>query len=246
MAIDVDEVRQRARRHASRDDERLTQPQRMEVGGGGGGAGGCEVGLFRVKYGSDQGDYIVCRTWDGSVEGDTDVPVAKPYLCRRSPFDGQTRDGISYEYSSHVRRTASVGEGEEEEIEVQVLTPLYVAGDEILAVRGISRGTTVFEEAQSGRTASLTTRVDDNTGIFHCTAPPLVAEGDGADVRWGSGVRYAMIVTNVSYNDVTLDGGRGDVLPAQGREVGMYGLGAALVWQELSSRRAFANEHDEE
>ena len=35
---------------------------------------------FRIK--SVQNDYLTCRTWDGTNDGDTDVLIAKPFLLR--------------------------------------------------------------------------------------------------------------------------------------------------------------------
>lgn len=92
---------------------------------------------FRVK--SVYADLLVCRTWDGADEGGEDVLVAKPYLLRRSPFDGQTRDGISYAYTSHFERTATL----DEETEDQVIVPSYVEDDLIYGISNIEGGTNV-------------------------------------------------------------------------------------------------------
>ena len=103
---------------------------------------GSIVRQFRVK--SVGNDHITCRTWDGTTEGDTDVKVAKPYLLRRTPFDGETRDGITCTYSSACERQASDGVDTED----QVIVDSYIADDIIYAIRVIVGGTdtTVSDE----------------------------------------------------------------------------------------------------
>lgn len=64
--------------------------------------------------------------------GDQIFNIAKPWLLRRRPYDGQgkiVRDGISYTYQSNFERTASRGEGEELEEEKQVIIPQYWVGE---------------------------------------------------------------------------------------------------------------------
>lgn len=66
--------------------------------------------------------------------------------------------------------------------------------------------------------ATLTTRTDDDTGLLTDVAHGL-SVGDVVDVYWsGAGnVRYGMSVATVPTADTfTVDGGAGDVLPAQG------------------------------
>jgi len=59
---------------------------------------------------------------------------------------------------------------------------------------------------------SLTTRTDDNTGVVTASGHGL-ATSDVVDVYWSGGVRYGMDAT-VSGDEVTVDGGAGDVLPS--------------------------------
>lgn len=100
-------------------------------------AGTVTVALFQVV--SVQTDYLVCNPLDGATGvASTDVVnVALPYLLRRTPFDGSTREGISYTYTSNIQRTASDGS----DTETQVIVPSYAAGDSIFAMRGVLRGT---------------------------------------------------------------------------------------------------------
>ena len=61
---------------------------------------------------------------------------------------------------------------------------------------------------------TLGTRTDDDTGVVTLSTGHGIATSDVVDVYWSGGVRYGMTAT-VSTNDVTVDGGSGDVLPAQ-------------------------------
>jgi len=55
------------------------------------------VGLFHYK--SHYGDYVIGRTWDGVLEGDNDVLIAKPLDLRfsddRSTDLAGRRDGAA-------------------------------------------------------------------------------------------------------------------------------------------------------
>jgi len=73
-------------------------------------------------------DYLTCRPWDSTVLEDL-LSVAKPWMLRRTPFDGRTRGGISYDYASATRRVATrTGEAE-----TQVVVPRYLVADVIYA-----------------------------------------------------------------------------------------------------------------
>lgn len=77
-------------------------------------------------------DYLTCRTWDGETQGDTNILVAKPWSLRKTGWENETRDGVTYsDYMAGAQeRTAT--EGEDSESQVVVIT--YMAGDEIYAV----------------------------------------------------------------------------------------------------------------
>jgi len=66
----------------------------------------------------------------------------------------------------------------------------------------------------AGESFYMGTRTDDNTGVFTLAGHSL-SNGDVVDVFWSGGMRYGMTAI-VSGDDVTLDGGTGDVLPVQG------------------------------
>ena len=117
-----------------------------------GGGGGSRPGRFWVM--SLEQDYLICRAWDGTTDqdgepilGQEDIPVALPFLLSRSPFDYDeeseddpiVRDGYTYVYGSHDRRLAI--SADTKEVHVEVITPRYVEGDEILASRDVIGGT---------------------------------------------------------------------------------------------------------
>lgn len=80
---------------------------------------------------SEAGDYLVCLPLNvGAADRAANyVAVAKPPLLRRTPYDGATRNGISYTYTGANTRTADDGSSTED----QIITDDYVAGDEIHA-----------------------------------------------------------------------------------------------------------------
>lgn len=98
--------------------------------------GGSAVQQFKFK--SMGGDYIYAAPWDGTTEG-AQIKVAKPYLLRRTPFDGKSRNGISYTYSADDAREATNGT----DIEQQSIIPTYVVGDIVYAARAVIGGTEV-------------------------------------------------------------------------------------------------------
>ena len=66
---------------------------------------------------------------------------------------------------------------------------------------------------------TLSTRTDDDTGVATLsTGHTIVSSGLLVDVYWSGGARYGMTATK-STNDITLDGGAGDNLPAQSTAV---------------------------
>lgn len=66
----------------------------------------------------------------------------------------------------------------------------------------------------AGNAGSLTTRTDANTGVATLSEGHGIETADQVDVFWSGGSRYGMEAT-VSVNDVTIDGGGGDDLPAE-------------------------------
>ena len=137
-----DSQQQRVRQRWLRDSGRreVHQPQRSDVPFGGTAGRPARFRLIEVG-----GDWLRCHTWNGEVEGETDVYVAKPWLLRRTPFDGY---GVSsrlphfhYEFTQHWERKQFDSAAEDPfEYEVQVVVPKYVpqrddyVGDLIVAM----------------------------------------------------------------------------------------------------------------
>lgn len=69
-----------------------------------------------------------------SIEDDfigcTNGVIWKPFLLRRTPFDGEIVNGITYTYSDGETRSATDGV----DTETQLITPDYYIGEEILCV----------------------------------------------------------------------------------------------------------------
>ncbi len=98
----------------------------------------------QLRYKSMQDDHIVCRSWNGTTEGDTDILVAKPYYLRLSPFDGTTNaSGWLLTYINGQARTAS--KSGETDVS-QSIDPPYAVNDLIYAIAP-SGGTAVTVSA---------------------------------------------------------------------------------------------------
>lgn len=99
----------------------------------GGSVGG--LSTYRVK--SRTGEYLVCRTWDGTTEGSTDVKVAKSFSCRRPTTETLGGVVITYAYTNgsdslNDSRTAT-GTGVSE---TQMVVPYWTV-DGVIAVATI-------------------------------------------------------------------------------------------------------------
>ena len=108
--------------------------------------GGSPEGSQRFLIDSDEGDYLVCYPFDGETVGDDPVNVAKPYLLRKTPFDGNTRNGVSYAYdiSDPAKRVAT--KVSDSTTQTEVITPSYqVAEDEVWATKVDTGGTGVVD-----------------------------------------------------------------------------------------------------
>ena len=83
------------------------------------------------------GDWMNCSHYDGARAGSLDVRIAKPYILRRTPWDGATREGVEYDYITDQRRNADFGNRHE----TQVILPTYIPGDLLYASGPIAGGT---------------------------------------------------------------------------------------------------------
>lgn len=104
---------------------------------GGGGAIGIDPPrtvpyrpVVRMRFKSEDNDYITCRRWDGTTEGTEDVLVAKPWKLRHDADNYGTITSLSTTSASEVD-VDDGGGGEDEE--TWVVTPSYETNDEIYA-----------------------------------------------------------------------------------------------------------------
>lgn len=105
---------------------RPTQPK--PTGKAGGGSPVIVLTLI-----SHQDDYLECQDGNSNT-----VYVAKPYMLRRTPFDGVAGGGVAYEYSSSFaanQQRIATSVANPSEVETQYITPTYTAGEEIYAVK---------------------------------------------------------------------------------------------------------------
>ncbi len=99
----------------------------------------------------------------------------------------------------------------------------------------------------AGKAGTLSTRTDDDTGVVTLASGHGVTTQDTVDVFWSGGAAYGFAVTNVATDDVTIDLGSGDVLPAQDTvvvvtprveiEIDLDGDAIALIAAHCTKRR---------
>ena len=70
------------------------------------------------------------------------------------------------------------------------------------------------ERSVDGKQSTAWTKTDANTGTATLASGHGILQDDKVDVFWDGGVRYNMDAITVAGNDVTVDGGAGDDLPA--------------------------------
>lgn len=120
-------------------------------GAGGGGA------VIQTQITSIGDDHLVCVSLIGTIVGTTDILVAKNYLNRRTPFDGNTVGNYSYVNSTAVDRVvtivSSVGFKE-----IQTIIPRYSVGDLVYATETTGQ---VMEVTVAGSPV-VVTKVDIN------------------------------------------------------------------------------------
>ena len=66
----------------------------------------------------------------------------------------------------------------------------------------------------AGKSGTLTTRTDDNTGIVTVASGHGITASDTVDVYWAAGRRYGVDVTATDATTISIDLGAGDNLPA--------------------------------
>jgi hypothetical protein len=73
---------------------------------------------------------------------------------------------------------------------------------------------TVEVDLPAGKSGTLTTRTDDNTGVLTVASGHGITASDTVDVYWSTGRRYGVDVTAVGATTIDIDLGSGDNLPA--------------------------------
>lgn len=108
------------------------------------------VQTFQLKLNFIFDDYLqgVLQTiYSGGTEvlGTTNILVGLPWLLRRTPFHGQTYNGVSYTYTGLHTRTAT----QASTTETQKITPDYVLGDTLYCARIVLGGSGVAPAIRS-------------------------------------------------------------------------------------------------
>jgi hypothetical protein len=125
--------------------------------------------LTQFRVGENFGDYVSAfQSFGGIVVPDTFTLIAKRWLLRRTPFHGNTIDGIEYTYENAYTRIA---ENSTEDKERQFITPPYNPAALIYATQDPLHGTDVVTERAHG---------DIPAG----TAVTWLAEVDGREWAW--------------------------------------------------------------
>lgn len=101
-------------------------------------AGGARV--TRLRFHSEENDYIICHSWDGTTEGTTAIYVAKPWKLRHDADNYEDVTSLSTTSASEVDVDDGGGG---EDAETWIVTPSYQADDEIYAIRVPGTGVTV-------------------------------------------------------------------------------------------------------
>lgn len=96
----------------------------------------------RFVFSAMRGDWVLAHpVVDGAVDNDVIVLLAKPWLLRRTPFDGQVRGGKLYQYENDTARVASIDNQEER----QLVIDRFFVGDVLYATKDVIGGSGVFD-----------------------------------------------------------------------------------------------------
>lgn len=99
------------------------------------------VRMFRLT--SVSPDYIEALEWDGETLAGTAVTIAKPWLLRKTPFDGESIGGFSFGSFSADGTERTVTKISDSSTEDQIVVPAYTVagggydGDVIFAMRPV-------------------------------------------------------------------------------------------------------------
>lgn len=196
----------------------------------GGGGGSSATPSRRLVYKSQDGDYYVCRSWDGYDEGDTDIYVAKRPDLVRSTHDGLIKSGslLMYEFTSDYARNAYAG------ITGTLTTRTdYNSGVITKTSHGLLTSYTVnvawlpFTESSLSISATITAGVITPSGLeSNCVGK--FRRGDLITVSGAFGERVDCHVVLVATSEITVSGGTGDALPTDGASITIDSIYHAL------------------
>lgn len=100
---------------------------------------------------------------------------------------------------------------------------ISVQGGGISVQQSVTRSGDLTVAAQvtlpAGKSGTLTTRTDDNTGQLTVASGHGITASDTVDVYWSGGRRYGVDVTATASTTIDIDLGSGDNLPAQSTAV---------------------------
>ncbi len=105
------------------------------------------IQIFQAQINFVLGDYLQVReltTYDDGTDvlGPVDIQVAKPWILRRTPFDGIVFNNFLYTYIDEQTRDAT-DQSPPGKTERQVVTPAYFLNTRIYCVRLVRGGTGV-------------------------------------------------------------------------------------------------------
>lgn len=123
---------------------------------------GSGVSLIRVRLKSVEDDYLVCRDWDGTNEGATDIYVAKEFHARTSRASATVvGDTHTYTYAAGddtLNKVRTVDDGTE--TEDQIIVPPWEVNEEFCAVSAATGVQTVPPEPEDGEEEESALPVD--------------------------------------------------------------------------------------
>ena len=103
-------------------------PAVSTVAAGAGGAVAANVGRLVTPSGFIGLDTLELEPWDGEqFDADNTVHVAKPWDLQTTPWNGQTRGGVSDAYDNTGQQRVATAPGALEE--EQFIVPVYLPGD---------------------------------------------------------------------------------------------------------------------
>ena len=177
--------------------------------------------INRCTVNVDYGDWLECTRFG---IGDT-IRVAKPYYLQKTPFDGETIDGVAYAYTNNQCRTATVSGPT---VTTEVVTPEWIVksgstpGD-IIYVRWVSNGTNVMGQEY------IDINVDSRSWIVNASGCTTASNNSGTGSCPGGACVFTWNSSTEEYENTsnTCSGGYGCPEPPAPEEYAA-GLGSPV------------------